>query len=253
MAGAERPTGVAVIFAGGVGARMDHVDNLPKQFIEVRGKPILVYTLEHFQNHPEIDAIYFVSLADYIPHVEELVAKFGIDKVRAIVPGGDSAHASIANGLKRAVADGHPRDAVVLIHDGVRPIINGKLISDNIASVLQHVNGITSIPAFETVAKAWEGTAIVEEVTDRNKMHVLQAPQSFRLGDVHDVNIPAEVDALVGRFVDQAHLMHHYGRRLHMVSGLRGNVKITVPLDAVFFTFLVESGEHERIARGEGG
>lgn len=244
---------IAIIFAGGVGSRMGGADSAPKQFIEVAGKPILVWTVEHFQDHAQVESIYIASVADYIPDVQKLVDRFGLDKVRAVVAGGDSAQASILNGLRAAMNDGQSPDAVVLIHDGVRPLINAHLIDKNIHSVLKHGNAITSIPAFETVASAWEGSPIVDQVADRNKMHVLQAPQCFRLGEIYDLNRIAEDDGLLGRFVDQAHLMHHFGKRLHLVEGLRGNVKITVPLDVAFFTFLTSTGEHQRILRGEAG
>ena len=245
--------GIAVIFAGGVGSRMEHPDDLPKQFIRVQDKPILVWTIEHFQNHPEIDRIYLVSLPDWLDTVQEIVDEYGLTKVRAIVSGGESAQGSILNGLQAAVDDGNDREDIVLIHDGVRPVINGEMISDNIRSVHRHGNGITSIPAFETVAQAWENSRVVETVTDRNKMHILQAPQSFRLGEIYDLNVIIREDGLLGRFVDQAHLCDHFKKRLYLVEGIRGNVKITVPLDVVFFRHLVESGEYERVLRGEAG
>lgn len=250
---ASSPRGIAVIFAGGVGSRMGHADNLPKQFIRVQGKPILVWTIQHFQNHPEIDRIYLVSLADWLDVVQKIVAEYHLDKVRAIVAGGESAQGSILNGLQAAIDDGNDRDDIVLIHDGVRPIINAAMISDNIRSVHRHGNGITSIPAFETVAQAWEGSQVVETVTDRNKMHILQAPQSFRLGEIYELNEIVREDGLLGRFVDQAHLCDHFKKRLHLVEGIRGNVKITVPLDVVFLTHLIDSGEYDRVTQGLDG
>jgi len=244
---------IAVIFAGGVGSRMEHPDDLPKQFITVQDKPILVWTVEHFQNHPEIDRIYLVTLADWLDEAHAIVDRYRLDKVRAIVPGGDSAQASILNGLQAALDDGNDRDDIVLIHDGVRPIINGDMISKNVRSVVRHGNGITSIPAFETVAQAWEGSRVVEYVADRNKMHILQAPQSFRLGEIYDLNVIVREDGLLGRFVDQAHLCDHFKKRLHLVEGIRGNVKVTVPLDVVFLRHLIESGEFGRVTQGLGG
>lgn len=253
MAVRGEPSGVAVIFAGGSGARMGGQDGRPKQLIEVCGKPILAYTLEHFQAHPHVDSIYVVSLESCIPEVCHMMEVYGFGKVRAIVPGGTTAHASIVNGLRAALQDGADRESVVFIHDGVRPMINAKLIDDNFRSVVAHGNAISSIPAFETVASVRVDAAVVDEVADRSRMHVLQAPQSFRLGEVYDLNAVAERDGFIGRFVDQAHLMYHYGQRLHLVPGLRGNVKITVPLDVVFFTHLVESGEYKLLLQGAFG
>ena len=90
---------IAVIFAGGVGQRM-HSGSTPKQFLKLRGKPIIVYTIEHFQNSASIDGIILVSLEDWIPYCEELTEKYGLSKVSAIIPGGDTGFASIGNGLR---------------------------------------------------------------------------------------------------------------------------------------------------------
>lgn len=236
-----------VVFAGGRGTRMDHAEGLPKQLIMVQGKPILGYTLEHFQRHEGIDAIYLVSTDEHLDDVADLVRAHGIDKVRTIVPGGDSAHASIWAGLRAARADGVHDDAVVLIHDGVRPVIDTHMISANIVAARRHGSAITSIAAFETVAEAGDEPMVVGRIPDRPAMRVLQAPQTFRFGTVFAANERAAGENRIGSFVDQAQLMRHYGHELRMIDGLRGNVKITVPLDVVFFTHLVESGEYDRM------
>lgn len=238
---------VVVIFAGGVGSRMGHPDG-PKQFIEVKGKPIIVYTLEHFQSHQDIDAIYVSCLEAHISYLKGLIKTYQIDKVRAIVKGGDTAQESIYNGLVAATDDpDNNGEEAVLIHDGVRPIINNRLIEANIRSVHDYGSAISSIPAFETVAQSLDEGQTVDRVTARDLMYILQAPQSFRLNDIYSMNKQALEDGLMGKFIDQAHMMNHYERELHMVEGFRGNVKITVPLDLTYFTFLVESGEFKHV------
>ncbi len=238
---------IVVVFAGGVGSRMGS-PNGPKQFMEVRDKAIIVYTLEHFQNHKDIDGIYISCIEGHIPHMKGLMSAHGIDKVRAVVPGGETAQESIYNGLQAAMDDPETTgDETVLIHDGVRPIINNKLIEDNIESVEKYGNAISSIPAFETVAQSVDEGKTVDKVTARDLMYVLQAPQSFRLKDIHATNHQALEDGLMGKFIDQAHMMNYYGNTLHMIDGFRGNVKITVPLDFTYFNFLVESGEFKNV------
>lgn len=238
---------IAVIFAGGVGSRMNHPDG-PKQFIKVKDKPIIVYTLEHFQKHPDIDAIYISCLEEGIKLTKSLVNEYGITKVKAVVRGGSSAQESIYNGLKVAYDDNdNDENTCVLVHDGVRPIINTKLINDNIASVNKYGSSISSIPAFETVARSIDGGGSVDFVENRNHMYVLQAPQSFRLYEIHDTNKRSVEDGMMGKFIDQAHMMNHYGYDLHMVEGFRGNIKVTVPLDLAYFEFLVESGEFKNV------
>ena len=125
---------IGVIFAGGVGKRMNSRVK-PKQFIDVYGKPIIIHTLELFENHPEIDAIAVACLENWIPYLQELLEKFNIKKVKKIVPGGSSGQESIYNGLKAAEKIAGGEKSIVLIHDGVRPLINEKTITDNIESV----------------------------------------------------------------------------------------------------------------------
>jgi len=237
---------IAIIFAGGVGSRMARFSR-PKQFMEVEGKPILAHTLEHFQRHEEVTSIYLACLEPYIGEAWDIVVKFDIAKVRAITPGGPTAQASILNALEAALKDGEPADTVALIHDGVRPVINAELISRNIAAVRSHGSAITAIPCFETIASSMDGARTVDSVTQRDLMYILQAPQSFTLGEVCRMNRLAVADGLLGKFVDQAHMMHHYGKPLHMVEGFRGNVKITTDIDFLQFRLLLESGEFEGV------
>lgn len=238
---------IAVIFAGGVGSRMNHPDG-PKQFIKVKDKPIIVYTLEHFQNHSDIDAIYISCLEEGLDLTKQLVDEFGLTKVKRIVKGGDSAQESIFNGLNAAFEDNdNDQDTCVLIHDGVRPIINNKLIDDNIASVQKFGSAISSIPAFETVARSLDGGDTVDKVENRDHMYVLQAPQSFKLHRIYEAHKKSIDEGMMGKFIDQAHMMNHYGHDIHMVEGFRGNVKVTVPLDLAYFNFLLESGEFENV------
>ena len=125
---------VAIIFAGGTGNRMN-TKSKPKQFLELHGKPILIYTLEVFDNHPEIDGIILVILESWIGYCEDLISKFGLKKVRAVIAGGDSALSSQRNGLLKAAELFEP-DSVVLIHDGVRPLIDEDTISRSINAIM---------------------------------------------------------------------------------------------------------------------
>ena len=232
---------IAVVFAGGVGSRMLGAEQ-PKQFLEVEGKPLLVHTLDRFQQHPEISAVYLSCLAAYVEDARELARTWGVDKVAGVVPGGSSAQESIFRGLTAAREDGVPDDAVVLVHDGVRPLINARLISDNIATARSRGNAITAIPCFETIARSVDGAQTIESVTRREQMHILQAPQTFLLGPAWTLNTRAAEDGLLGSFVDQAQLAQHYGEQLHMVDGFRGNVKITTDLDLLQLRILAETG-----------
>ena len=124
---------IAVIFAGGSGARMGA--GLAKQFLEVNGKPIIIHTLEIFDEHPEIDKIYVACKIEYITKLKRLVKRYLLDKIVAVVEGGATGQESIFNALKLAYEE-NPKDSVVLLHDGVRPCIPAELITANIESVV---------------------------------------------------------------------------------------------------------------------
>lgn len=124
---------IAVIFAGGTGTRMQ-TKNKPKQFLMVHGKPIIVHTIEKFEKHKDIDGIIVVCLEEWIDYMKEMQYRFRLDKIGKIVPGGSTGQLSIYNGLVAAKEVYGEDDNIVLIHDGVRPLITEQLISDNIES-----------------------------------------------------------------------------------------------------------------------
>lgn len=241
---------IAVVFAGGTGSRMRSAKQ-PKQFLPVEGKPVLAHTLEHFQRHPEVDAVYVSCISAYIDAAWSLVRDWDLHKVQRIVPGGASAQESIYNALRSAADDHVPDDAVVLVHDGVRPLINQDLISRNIATARKKGNAITAIPCFETIARSVDAAATIDCVTERDEMHVLQAPQTFILGPACRANQRSLEEGMLGTFVDQAQLMRHYDEQLHMVLGFRGNVKLTTDLDLLQFQLLAASGQLEGVIGAE--
>lgn len=233
---------IAVIFAGGTGKRMN-TRTKPKQFLELHNKPILVYTLEVFNNHPDIDGIILVILEDWIPYCQELVDRFRLTKVKAIVPGGDSALASQRNGLRKA-AEIYPDDSVVLIHDGVRPFIDEETITMNIRSVRTKGATITVTPAIETIAVK-NDYGEVGSIIERAKVDLVRAPQSFVLHDILDAHQRAENDGM--DFIDSASMMQYYGQTLYTVNGATENIKITTPNDFYTFRALVDARENSQI------
>lgn len=245
---------IAVVFAGGKGTRLAN-QSQPKQFVAVGGKPIIAWTLGLLQDSPEIAAIYLVSIESHMELMNEIVTEHKFSKVKNVVPGGEYAMESIFIGLDAAVQDGNPSDSVVLIHDGVRPIINQDLIREVAASVRLHGNGITSNHAFETLAESNDGGNTVSEVTERSKMFTLQAPQAFKLGPIHSAHKLAKQVGVHDKVVDQAHLIHSLRGQeidqslnpLRLVSGLKGNIKITTADEINYFEFLLESGKYHEL------
>ena len=168
----------ALIFAGGSGTRMNSKTR-PKQFLELNGKAIIIHTLEYFERCSEIDNIAVVCIADWIDYLKELLKKNFITKVKWIVPGGSTGQESICNGLKAIYADcPDPKDSVVLIHDGVRPLISEQLIKDNIECVRKYGTAITVVPQNETVVSINDDNEIVS-TTERSTARIARAPEQL--------------------------------------------------------------------------
>ena len=233
---------VAIIFAGGTGQRMN-TRTRPKQFLEVHGKPILVYTLEEFNCHPEIDGIILVILKSWVEYCEELVDRFRLNKVKAVIAGGESALMSQWKGLLKA-AELFGEDTIVLIHDGVRPLVDGVTISKNIKSVKEYRTAITVTPATETIVVK-TGTDVIGQIIERSKVEMARAPQSFFRSDILDAHEKAQKEGV--DFIDSASMMQYYGYQLHIVKGSPENIKITTPNDFYTFRALLDARENSQI------
>lgn len=234
---------IALIFAGGTGQRMNTASK-PKQFLELHGKPIIIYTLEHFQRHPAIDGIVVVCLAEWIPYCRELLDKYHIDKALDVVPGGGSGQESIYNGLV-AASNRYPADSVILIHDGVRPLINEQIITDDIKSVHEYGSAITVSSAIETIVLKQED-GHVGDILDRSSCEMAKAPQCFYLGDIFTNHQKAREEGKLS-FIDSASLMQYYGCELSTVIGPVENIKITTPADFYIFRAIIDARENMQI------
>ena len=235
---------IAVIFAGGSGQRM-HSKERPKQFLLVHGKPIIVHTIEHFQKHQEIDGIVVVCLKDWIPYMEELAFNYRLDKIGRIVPGGVTGQMSIYEGLKAAAEAYGTEGTIVLIHDGVRPLINDRTISDNIACVRENGCAITCAPAKETVM-LMDDKGHIEAVPDRSRCCMARAPQSFYLSEIVELENKA-VEQGQTDVIDCCTLMRMNNRPLFTVEGPIENVKITTPDDFCMFRAIYDARENRQL------
>lgn len=234
---------IAVIFAGGSGARMG--SGLPKQFIEVDGKPIIIHTLEIFEEHPMIDAIYVACKAEYISKLQKMIKRFMITKTAKIVAGGATGQDSIYNGLKAAY-ETEGGDNIVLIHDGVRPCVSNETIDENIRIAKAEGSAVTCTRFFETPIISKSGT-IVEETPDRNMFYTAQAPQTFNLGNVMAAHekTRSENPEYKG-IIDTCTLMRSVGSQVYMIEGNRGNIKVTTPEDLYVFRAMREYKETQQ-------
>lgn len=235
---------IAVIFAGGVGKRMK-TNGIPKQFLEVYGKPILIYTLEKFENNQNIDAIVVSCLEEKMDYCKKLVDKYEITKVRAIVKGGKTGQESIYNGLKAAEQISETDKDIVLIHDGVRPLIDDEIIDNNIKCVKENGSAITCVECKETVV-ILDDTDNIKDVTDRSRSRLARAPQSFYLKDILDAHRKALEDGKTD-VIDSCTLMRMYGKEVSIVIGKSENLKITTPDDYYMFKALLDAKENSEI------
>ena len=233
---------IAVIFAGGSGKRMNTVSR-PKQFLELNGKPVIIYTLELFDNHPDIDGIVVACIESWITFLKKQLKKFEITKVVGLVPGGDTGQDSIYNGLVEAKKY-YGDDSVLLIHDGVRPLITEQTITDCIRMVKEKGNCITCIPATETFVVTNKDGSL--SIPSRNNSLIARAPQCFHLGDIMEAHKKARTE---GRhdFIDSCSMMSYYGHHMNTIIGPMENIKITTPTDFFIFRAMVEVHENQQI------
>ena len=235
---------IALIFASGKGTRMG--TEIPKQFLEINGKPIIVHTVELFQYHKDIDEIYVVTLEEYMKYVGILAKNYNLDKIKKIVKGGDSAQESIYNGLKSIEKYHKDENPIVLLHDGVRPFVSTDVITKNVNAVKEYGSAITCVPAYETVIISENGEN-TNNVSIRRKTFIGQAPQSFYLDNI--LSAHEEIRKRPNKYenmVDACTIMHTLGKSTHLVEGNRGNIKVTTPEDVFTFKGFLQYKENEQ-------
>lgn len=235
---------LALIFAGGVGKRMGNA-GVPKQFLKLYGKEIIIYTLEIFENNENIDGIVISCLEEKIELLKKLIVKYEFKKIKSIVSGGITGQESIFNGLKE-LEKYYSKNDVVLIHDGVRPLINNETVNNNIELVKQKGNAITTAPAIETIIRLEEEKDIIKDIFNRSECYMARAPQSFFLGDILSVHKKAIKEQKFD-FIDSASLMTYYGYNLNTVNGPAENIKITTPSDFYIFKAILDMKENLNI------
>lgn len=222
-----------------------HTKDKPKQFLLVHGKPIIVHTIEQFENHPEIDGIIVVCIEGWIDYMNDMIYRYRLDKVKKVVPGGKTGQLSIYNGLCAAEEVFGTDGTIVLIHDGVRPLIDEDTISRNIDAVRKFGTAITCTVAKETVILV-DDTERVDAVPDRSQCRFAKAPQSFYLKDIIAAHRQCLADGN-DNVIDSCTMMRMYGKPLHVVIGRNDNIKITTPDDFYIFRALYDARENQQL------
>lgn len=234
---------IALVFAGGTGQRMKNSAK-PKQFLELYGKPIIIYTLEVFERNTNVDKIVIPCVAGWEDYLQELVDKFHITKVDKILTGGKDTQESKMKALNY-LKTWCNEDDIVMLHDAVRPLVTEKMINDNIQSVKEYGNAITAVPFTETGIIS-EDKEFTEKTIIRNTLYIAKAPQSFYFKDVYAAHLAGESMPYTIT-IDTCSLMTELGKKLHMVPCETTNIKITTPEDYYLFKALIDLRESQDI------
>lgn len=228
---------IALVIAGGTGSRMGA--DVPKQFVEVKGKPVLAYTLEAFQKHPLIDAIEVVCIKGWEDEVWAYRGKYGIAKLSWIVEGGSTGQESIRNGvynLKGKVGDGDN----VIIHDGIRPLVDDSVLDDVIAKCDEHGNGVTSMPYNEQIFLVDDEASTIKYIP-REALRRVATPQCYKyklLDEKYHEAFEKGIGIYGSSYTNT--MMVELGVRLYFAKGSDRNIKLTTPGDLEIFEAMLE-------------
>lgn len=235
-----------LILAGGVGQRMRRT-GMPKQFLEVFGKPIIVHTLERFEKCVDIDEVVVACHPSWKDHMEALVKRFELKKVRAIVSGGRDRQDSVLNGIKCIRERGAAPDDVVLIHDGVRPLVRESILSENVRVARLYGSAMTVRPVIESVVIATGDVAGFKDFKKRDDTYSLTAPQTFQLQVLVDAYEQIRGVDTPMPLLDSALVFTYLGNNVHIVKESNNNLKVTTPEDYYALKALLELEENRSV------
>ncbi len=229
---------VGVVIAGGSGRRMGQ--DIPKQFIHVYDKPVLIYTLENFQKHPMIDAIEAVCIDGWQGILRAYASQFNITKLKWITVGGESSQESIRNGvfnLEGKVSD----DDIVVIHDGIRPLVDESVLSDVILTCQKYGNAVTSLPYNEQIFVISDGNSTTQYIP-RETLRRVSTPQAYTFGKLDEAYHEAYEKGIGISGSSYANtMMADLGERLYFAAGSDKNIKLTTKDDLEIFKAYLKS------------
>lgn len=222
----------ALIIAGGVGKRMGQ--DIPKQFITIDGKPIIIYTLESFEHHPLVDRVLVVCKSGWEETLRGYIKEYGLKKVQWIIPGGSKGQESINNGVQ-FLKDYSEENDTIIIHDGIRPLVDEIVLSDVIVKCQEHGNGVTSLPYNEQIfLKDTEETT--KQYIDRNTLRRVSTPQAYQFGKLswaYDKAIKEDIGMTDSSYTNT--MMVELGETLYFAAGSDKNIKLTTQDDLELF------------------
>ncbi|NFF81828.1 2-C-methyl-D-erythritol 4-phosphate cytidylyltransferase [Clostridium botulinum] len=227
---------IALLTAAGSGTRM-HQD-IPKQFIHVDNKPVIIHTMEAFQRHPGIDEIIVVTIESWTDVLWAYAKQFNITKLKLVVPGGETGQESIRNGLNTLEKELSLND-IVMVHDGNRPLISSEIISDSLASFSKYGSAVAVIPCTEVVFESDDGVSSCVS-TEREKLFRTQTPHTYTFGDLLNAHREAEKRGIKNTAAS-CMLMKELGKITYFSRGSEENIKITTLDDLKIFKALLHT------------
>lgn len=233
---------IAIIIAGGSGQRMR--EEIPKQFIEVDGRPVIIYTLETFERCPEIDAIAVVCVEGWQEALREYGARYGITKLRWVIDGGATAQESIRNGVfaLESVCRG---DDIVVVHDGVRPLVEDFVLTDVLATCRKYGNAVTAMPYNEQIFIADDGLSTTRYIP-RETLRRVSTPQAYRfalLDEKYHEAYEKKIGIYGSAYANT--MMVELGQRLYFAAGSDKNIKLTTQDDLALFKAYLKMSEEK--------
>lgn len=233
----------AVVAAGGIGSRFGGSKN--KQFVSLRGKPVLAWSLEALQSCELIHSIIIVVHENEISATRSMVKEYACSKVSQVVTGGRERQDSVYNGLKAA----NNATDIVVIHDGARPLVAPEIISEAILGLEGYDGTLTAVPVKDTIKESLSGSSlpVVDHTLDRSRLWSVQTPQVFRYTTLLHALVQAKKDGFSG--TDDASFVEHYGGKIRIISGSYKNIKITTPEDLAVAEAFIALPDHNDPSR----
>lgn len=228
---------VALLTAAGSGTRMGQ--DIPKQFMHIENKPIIIHTMEAFQRHPGVDAIIVVTLPSWTDVLKAYAKQFNITKLRWIVPGGETGQESIYNGLIALKKD-LEEDTVVMVHDGNRCLVSDEILSNSLATFKQHGSAVAAIPCVEAVFRSDDNGETSTVSIPREQLFRTQTPHTYTLGKLLWAHEEAKKRGFVGTAASCT-LMQQLGEVVYFSKGSEENLKITTVEDMMIFKALLHT------------
>lgn len=224
---------IALILAGGIDPKFQL--SVPKQFVNVDNRPIIVYTLQVFEKNPEIDEIVVACLSGWQEMVKAYAKQFNITKLKGVIQGGGSGQASSRNGVKKLAAS-YSKNDIIILHDAIRPLVSNEIISDCIRVCRSKGMGVAAVPSKETIMKSADGKEGSENISRFSVMRI-QTPQAFLLGDLEKIHEEALKKGICNEW-EMSSVVAKLGKKVYFSQGSDINIKINTMEDIEMFRVL---------------